>query len=107
MPEGMYDSEKWASDYVVVRSNYQYPSNEYGRFEVPTCRGEQSKSRNLVFDCLLRLLMFRLNIILTSVRGFFFFKNRQDTSKLSKALLKRAKESSLSLAKALSSIPRG
>lgn len=46
------------------------PPNEYGRFEVPTHRGEPSKSRKFVFDCLLRLLMCRLNVILTSVRFF-------------------------------------
>lgn len=46
---GMYDLEKWASDYVEVRGNYQYPLREYGRLEVPTRRGELSKHRLAFF----------------------------------------------------------
>lgn len=46
---GMYDLEKWASDYVEVRGNYQYPLREYGRLEVPTRSGEPSKHRLVVF----------------------------------------------------------
>ncbi|KAI8563350.1 hypothetical protein RHMOL_Rhmol03G0105200 [Rhododendron molle] len=37
--DGMYDSEKWASDYVEIRGNFMYPPDEYGQFEVPKRRG--------------------------------------------------------------------
>lgn len=43
IPQGMYDSEKWASDYIEVRGNYQYPLGEYGLYEVPRHRGDPSK----------------------------------------------------------------
>lgn len=43
IPEGMYDSEKWASNYVEIRGNFQYPPDEYGEFEVATRRGEPCK----------------------------------------------------------------
>lgn len=44
VPEGMYDSEKRASDYVEVQGNYEFPPGEYGLFEVPTRRGDPSKN---------------------------------------------------------------
>lgn len=40
---GMYDSEKWASDYVEIRRNFMYPPGEYGQFEVPKRRDTPSK----------------------------------------------------------------
>ncbi|KAI8547723.1 hypothetical protein RHMOL_Rhmol07G0217800 [Rhododendron molle] len=45
IPEGMYDSEKWASDYVEVRGNYQFPPAEYGQFEVAKARGNPNTTR--------------------------------------------------------------
>lgn len=43
IPEGVYDSEKWVSDYVEVRRNFQYPPNEYGHLEITTRRGDPCK----------------------------------------------------------------
>lgn len=42
---GMYDSEKWASDYVEIRGNFMYGPLKYGRFEVPKRRGTPSKNK--------------------------------------------------------------
>lgn len=63
IPGGMYDSEKWASDYVEVRGNFQFPPGEYGKFEVAVRRGEPSKhlAKSLSFSSFfLRLMLFSI-----------------------------------------------
>lgn len=41
----MYDSEKWASDYIEIRGNFMYSPDKYGVFEFPKRRGTPSKHR--------------------------------------------------------------
>lgn len=43
---GMYDSEKWASDYVEIRGNFMYGPFEHRRFQVPMRRGTLSKNKH-------------------------------------------------------------
>ncbi|XP_058201035.1 uncharacterized protein LOC131315839 [Rhododendron vialii] len=41
----LYDSEKWASDYVEVRGNFQFPELEHGHFEIATRRGTPNTTK--------------------------------------------------------------
>ncbi|KAI8572479.1 hypothetical protein RHMOL_Rhmol01G0202300 [Rhododendron molle] len=45
IPEGMYDSEKWASDYVEVRGNYQFRPSEDDQFYVAKERGNPNTTK--------------------------------------------------------------
>ncbi|KAI8571323.1 hypothetical protein RHMOL_Rhmol01G0110800 [Rhododendron molle] len=45
IPEGMYDSEKWASDYVEVRGNYEFPPGQDDHVYVAKERGNPNTTK--------------------------------------------------------------
>lgn len=63
---GMYDSEKWASDYVEIRGNFMYGPDDYGFFEVPKHRGSPSKNDcSIAFHFVSFILLLFRTVFLT------------------------------------------